>query len=426
MTIQTNGNATEMIESAEDHSESTIQLSTSVADHEKTLPSLERLRDQGSYQQFSGETGINRERDRRCLIRASNDYEAIQCWLAEYRHTPTTYRGYQREAERLLLWCIYQQRKAFSSLDREDFECYIQFLSNPQPTSIWCGRQGGVGKNKGSEHWRPFVGPLSDASKTTAITIIHSLISYLVDANYLAYDPLKLIRKKIKATHAFHHRQLTVQERILAPDEWHAILDALENMPESTPHERDEKHRLRFIIHSLYFLGLRVSELVNHTWGSFRKENDHWWFYVLGKGNKLRKIPVNNQLMTTVYGYRQQLKLSADPKSDEDFPLVMSWRTGNPLSARSINLLLKKVASVAAKQFSGQVEKQEKLKRFSAHWLRHLSASMQSRAGLAFTHIKDNLRHEKGDTTRLYIHSEDEERHRAMNQLTLRGTANKG
>src|SRR3990170_7079644 len=48
----------------------------------------------------------NRETKHSCQIRAKNDIEAVQCWLDEYKDRPATYRTYQKEAERFVLWCI--------------------------------------------------------------------------------------------------------------------------------------------------------------------------------------------------------------------------------------------------------------------------------------------------------------------------------
>ena len=62
----------------------------------------------------------------------------------------------------------------------------------------------------------------------------------------------------------------------------------------------------------------------------------------------------------------------------------------------------------------------QKLKKFSAHWLRNLSASMQDRAGIEFKHIRANHRHENDETTRKYVHSIDRERHDDMQKLKLR------
>ena len=60
------------------------------------------------------------------------------------------------------------------------------------------------------------------------------------------------------------------------------------------------------------------------------------------------------------------------------------------------------------------------MKKFSAHWLRHLSATTQDRAGVVLKHIKDNHIHANDDTTRIYIHAYDTERHDDIKKLKLR------
>lgn len=385
-----------------------------------SVPTLNEIEQQTLSVELNGSQGLNREQHRRCLIRATNDFEAIHCWLNEYKDKLTTYESYRKEAERLILWCVLRHKKALSSLDTDDFKSYFEFLDNPQPASFWCGQSGGRSQRRGSSTWKPFTGPLSHASKSTAISIIHSLIAYLVDANYLSFNPITIIRKRNARRGHPEERKHEVKKRILDSDEWYAILDTLEEMPESRPHELDEKMRLKFIIHMLFFLGLRISELTSHCWNAFRCEDGRWWFYVVGKGDKLGKIPVNDSLMETVKEYRQHLQFSSDiPQQNEDIPLVTSWKSDNALTARAINHKLKALALSASQKFSDKPEKAEKITKFSAHWLRHLSASMQDRMGVSFKHIRENHRHTKDDTTRLYIHADDIERHGDANKLKL-------
>lgn len=369
-----------------------------------------------------GEEGSNKEVRHVCQIRAKNDIEAVQCWLDEYKDRPATYRTYQKEVERFILWCIYQHHKPLSSLDRADFESYFDFLSNPQPAKLWCAPSGGRGNKRGSKSWKPFVGALGNSTKATAISIIYTLVTYLVDAHYLAYHSLRLA-KNLKKQHGYNEEQkIRVQERILEIDEFHAILDVAYNLPETPPHKKDDKERIIFLIKILFFLGLRIHELETHTWSSFRQINGKWWFFVVGKGNKLGKIPVNNKLLEAMVQYRTHLKLSACPgaeNQDEKIPIIQSWHSIRPLTARHMNKLLKKVALMAAEKFYDRPDKIAKLKKFSAHWLRHLSASMQDQAGISFGNIRANLRHENDETTRRYVHAADDARHDDMQRLSL-------
>ncbi len=383
------------------------------------LPSLEQL-PHVLTQHLNGEQGSNRETHQRCQIHAKNDYEALQCWLNEYRHKATTFRTYQKESERFLLWAVFQKRKALSSLDRDDLEAYLTFLDDPQPKEIWCAKKTGRGCRRGDPDWRPFIGILSQSGKATAISSIDSLFNYLVAARYLSFNPLSLMRKRDRKTQPIKMVDLTLHERMLTLDEWHAMLDTLDNLPESTKHEKNEKARLKFIICILYFLGLRINEVSTHCWNAFRQIEDDWWFYVLGKGDKVGRIPVNDELLRAMITYRGFLNKSPYPSMDDNEPLITSFKTGKAITARQINKLLKKLAIETTKKFNSQPDKIKKLKKFSAHWLRHLSASMQDRAGVQFKHIRANHRHENDETTRRYVHAIDKERHQDMQKLTLR------
>lgn len=102
--------------------------------------------------------------------------------------------SFRKEAERLLLWTLIEKQKSLSSLTRDDLRDYQQFLSDPKPPSRWCGQR----KPRQDPNWRPFQGPLSGDSIAQSITIINALFSYLVEAVYLAGNPLGLMRRKAK------------------------------------------------------------------------------------------------------------------------------------------------------------------------------------------------------------------------------------
>ncbi|MBY0545246.1 MAG: hypothetical protein K2Q14_06850, partial [Gammaproteobacteria bacterium] len=120
-----------------------------------------------------------------------------------------------------------------------------------------------------------------------------------------------------------------------------------------------------------------------------------------------------------VMQFRTHLRLNPLPETGNNFPLIPSWRSSQGLTARHINYLLKELAlKTVETHFSEHPAKQAKLKKFSAHWLRHLSATLQDRAGVHFSHIRANLRHEKEDTTRLYVHLDDKKRFEEMNKIS--------
>lgn len=170
----------------------------------------------------------------------------------------------------------------------------------------------------------------------------------------------------------------------------------------------------------LYFLGLRVGDIVNSTWRAFKKINEQWWFFVRGKGGKLAKIPVNNQLLKIIIDYRVHHDLTVYPNEEDNHPLVFSLQSQvvKTIGERQINNIIKVLAEKTAERFPEQIAKQKKLKKLSPHWFRHQSASRQARLGVPMEHIRENMRHQNQQTTLIYMHSDDEERAVNLEKLT--------
>ena len=77
--------------------------------------------------------------------RAANDRQAIEAWIeARAAGNENTQRAYRREAERLLLWAIFERRKAMSSLTVEDAMAYRAFLRDPKPLDRWVSRKAAI------------------------------------------------------------------------------------------------------------------------------------------------------------------------------------------------------------------------------------------------------------------------------------------
>lgn len=354
----------------------------------------------------------------KCKIRASNDAEAMQRWLDEYFDRPATFRTYKKEAERFLVWLYVQRNSNLTNFNRDDVESYINFLKNPQPREKWCGPARKKNEESSEKIWHPFRGPLSFSAIKACLTILNSFFSYLVDAGYLEFNAFSLVRKKSQFKNNVAEQSLKVQERILDDKEWKYFLETLHNEPENTLEEKAHKYRLVFLIYALFYLGLRIDELSRARWNDFRMINSKWWFFVVGKGNKLGKIPVNRRLLKEIISYRHFLGLDLIPNADEHTFIFQGLKEQN-LSTRQMSNLIKSIAIKTAAKFENQPQIKQKLEKISPHWLRHLSASKQDLAGISFTNIQQNLRHQNEQTTRQYIHSFDDIRHQEMENLKI-------
>jgi site-specific recombinase XerD len=340
-------------------------------------------------------------------IAATNDLQAVQAWLAEFEQSPQTLRCYRKEAERLLLWAISEKQKPLSSLTRDDLRHYQKFLADPQPVARWCGQR----RPRNAINWRPFQGVLSAASIAHAITVINALFSYLVEAGYLAGNPLGLMRRK--AFNALDKSKVT--ERFLEQSLWQAVLNYIEKLPRDTLREQKEYERIRFLFHLLYLLGPRVSEVAQAKMQSIKQIHSKWWWQVTGKGRKTQLIPINDSMLSALIRYRQHYGLPQLPQPDETNYLFMNLNGSKGVSANMIYKLVKKIFLDCAKIFS--IDRPDfaiKLNKASTHWLRHTSITHQADAGIELRYIKRSARHESVETTMLYQHAEEDKWHHAM------------
>jgi integrase/recombinase XerD len=86
-------------------------------------------------------------------------------------------------------------QKPISSLTHEDLLVYQHFLTDPQPAARWIMPRGRKVARAHAD-WRPFAGPLAPSSQRQTIVILNTLFSWLVNAGYLAGNPLSLSRQR--------------------------------------------------------------------------------------------------------------------------------------------------------------------------------------------------------------------------------------
>jgi site-specific recombinase XerD len=364
---------------------------------------------------FNGRDGANRARGAGASqIEAETDLEAIMAWLSEFRDSPNTLRAYRREAERLLLWAILARGKPLSSLLREDLMAYEDFLSDPQPREVWCGPK----VSRKSPDWRPFEGPLSAASKHQSMVILDGMFAYLVEAGYLAGNPLALRRRR---RHGGAGSQPESIERFLDRGSWEFLLGWLDRLPTDTPRKRAKAERLRFLFSLLYLLGPRLHEVANHTMGSFVQRRGKWWWSVIGKGKKHATIPVPDEMMGALARYRTYLGLSPAPLPDDATPLALALDGKTGITDSMIYKLVKGALRAAAAELEPRDPvRAAQLRAASTHWLRHTAISHQADLGLDLNLLRKSARHARLDTTALYLHAEEDRWHQAVQRHRLR------
>jgi integrase/recombinase XerD len=355
-----------------------------------------------------------------CQIKARNDLQAAYHWVNLYDEVPKTYQTYKREVERLLLWCQYEWGRCLRELKVEDFAAYFSFLKSPP--FMWCATRSELRQGRTSHQWRPFVGPLSGSAFLTAVRVVNSFLNYLVEARYLRSNPIKLMRKHKTFSMETEEAKYRVWERMLEADEWEAVQEALRDMSEGGDSEIANKMRTQFLFALGYMAGLRIHEIAEHCWNAFKRLDGMWFLFIRGKGGKLRHVPVNDKLLSFMKVYRLSLNKLALPSIDEQELLFMSKRTGKALSIRQLHDLVKAVGETAAQKFENNPLKAAKLRKFSAHWLRHMCASHQDKMGISSVMTRETMGWSSEAIAKIYKHSENELRHEAMQQIQLKVT----
>lgn len=362
----------------------------------------------------------NQAPQKHALIDAHNDDEAINQFLNEYRDSPETLRSYVKEIERLLLWCIHIGDTTISDFRREELSQYQDFLKEPPMT--WCGPA--VSKltrtGKINTHWRPFVKGLAPTSSRKAIKILDSFFNFLVQTNYLHGNPLAVERRRKK------QGQLgpRIIDRYLTLEEINVTLSALTDQT-STDVDLFMLHRVRYIILLLFYSGMRISEAANHTMGHFLQRDDRWFLRVIGKGKKLREIPVPDELKAALADFRQSVDLQAVPLFQEKTPLIPMKNLTKSVSARRIDQILRWAFNLGASCFEPEEpQKASKLRLASAHWLRHSYVTYLLDTGAPLKVAQENAGHSDVSTTMLYRHVAQTDRFEATRGLSIKGTMN--
>lgn len=368
--------------------------------------------------ELDGHAGTNRATHGHAQVAANDDLNAIRVWLARFADTKATLNNYRKEAERLLLWAIIEQRKPLSSLTHEDLLIYQRFIADPKPRPRWVLANGRK-PSRNDPTWRPFAGPLSATSQRQAMVILNALFSWLVNAGYLAGNPLSLSRQRARKAKS----RIT---RFLNDELWQEVKVAIEAMQREMDREREHYFRVRWLFSLLYLCGLRISEVVENTMGDFycRQDKDgeeQWWLEVTGKGEKTRLVPATNELMVEFARYRREHGLAPFPLSGETTPLLLPiGGKSKPLTRSAVHLIVKMVFEQAALRLEAKGDdfaaRASLLRQASAHWLRHTAGSRMTDGEIDLRHVRDNLGHESLTTTSNYLHSEDDRRHRETEQ----------
>lgn len=225
---------------------------------------------------------------------------------------------------------------------------------------------------------QPFIYKISKEIKARSqarlISALKSFFNFLVFENYRENSPMDLIDapkigQKLPDT-------LSEQE-----------VDELINAVDLT-HPQGERNKT--ILETLYGCGLRVSELIHLKISDLFF--DEGFIRVLGKGNKQRFVPINNENVKRINLYISEVRIHENPQKGFEDTLFLN-RRGKGLTRVMIFTIIKQLTV-----------KLNWNKKISPHTLRHSFATHLLQNGADLRAIQQMLGHESITTTEVYMH----------------------
>ncbi|WP_186258926.1 site-specific integrase [Burkholderia gladioli] len=369
---------------------------------------------------LSGQGGLNRH-VAFSFVHANHDLDAIGAYLNRYTHSPNTLRGYRRELERLLLWCVVERGTALSSMRVEDCEAYKAFLVSP--AAAFCGPR----VERGSPRWRPFSdAPLSLESQRYAVRTIRAAFDWLVRVRYLAGNPWAAVSdpRPVKRL------ALMRIERALPLDLWTRVRIEVASWSESLAPDAARWRVARALLLVMGDSGLRVSEAAAATreqlsWLPGDGEVPAtWWLQVIGKGKKERFVALSAECVDALRAHwtDRGAEFDADQAAGALLaPLVV------PLTPRAAAKFGTEPGTTALAGYSVRgaagvlawllerlqatmsdlsESERRQLAQTSPHSLRHTFGTQAVASGMALDVVQQLLGHASLQTTSVYVTAE--------------------
>lgn len=366
-----------------------------------------------------GSLGTNRHHDPR--LDARTDKEAINAWLSvKAGDNANTSRAYRMQAERFLLWALFEKQKPLSSVVPEDCADYLQFLTAlADPKAPWSWdrpREDWIGpkiNKRWHPDWKPFTGSMTVASRRQAVIILKGLFGFLMRTRYLKDDPWLEIKTPEKSG-----KRLSVHH-VLNGHQWQAVLAELESL------DGEAYYRLRFVLWILYSAGLRLAELASLKAGHLVRQSDRSWdIKIVGKGAREREIPLGEDVVGILLDYMEGRGYSRNPMEwPASLPLVSSLTRQKvqktrdlPLAERTLFQLLKRHFDSAAERLDDLIDASQ-LRLASTHWLRHTFAAEVLARGAGIDVAQELLGHSDSATTSIYTHASRARKRAAIESL---------
>lgn len=346
------------------------------------------------------------------LTDARTDSELALSFMNAGEYSAASRRNTEKEVSRFLIWCHDVLGKSLAQLTVDDIVGYREMLRAPPAALVSSKRVPRLVDGVRNPDYRPFNGPLSDASRRQALLAVRGLLTYAERTGYVIGNPAALV-KNVKLTRGAR------VVRYLPPDAVEHVLATLQQRLQNahTLAQRRAAARDWFMVNAFWSTGARLDELASARMGNVYQEPDRrWWLDVLGKGARYRRLPLGDADITLLRQYRSVFALDEAICRDDALPLLLATRgdarTG--ITAQAASVAVKAAFAAAAEQLEaqGDHERAARLRVASAHWIRHSMISYHvNERGVPIQVLQATAGHSDIKTTAQYLHVADKERH---------------
>jgi integrase/recombinase XerC len=282
-------------------------------------------------------------------LAVSTDAAAVAAFLKDRAsRSPHTHRAYSTDIQRLIDWCkAHGIQGPLSDLTRVELIRFRENLSGTLGTPDFTGRT------------------LGRRSSIRAMAVVQSLYVYLLRTGYIRVNPAAELGKTSTGRATYKPTRILPRTALNACDRW-----LQKTASERTPTVVVLR---RVAIVALYrWSGVRVDELAHRDgYPRIRIDEDGWTLEVLGKGRKLREVPLPRLCIPFIERYRLALGLPAAPTPLEKLPLIRGSRGGSLGRSglyRQVKIALQEMSlTLDATDSAARIA----LESASPHWLRH-------------------------------------------------------
>ena len=258
------------------------------------------------------------------------------------RYSTNTIKSYKTDLEEFSIFCTDQDRTEISKITERFIKSYLMILSEKD---------------------------LDKKTIARKLAAIRSTFKYAFQNDLINENPLSFI------SNPKSNRKLP---EVVSTNLILEIYKLVE--------ERDENPELvKVVFELLYGCALRVSELCDLKYSSIDLNKSS--VRVLGKGNKVRIIPIGEKSMLILNDYLEKYPV----KSFNDY--LIRTKKNDKLYPRLVHRMINKYLS-----------KVSDIKKKSPHILRHSAATHMLDNGADLRAVKEILGHENLSTTQIYTH----------------------